>query len=980
MARRQLTGDRAEQQAYFQLLRRLKEITATQYQRELKKLEKAEERFQEKEIVARQLQAETRRLIALEEKRMEEREAKLSKTLNVRDFITFNNQGMTRIRDWIQKSRGGSDFTVVAQIKEDRKAKWETIITSGFRSTGRFSAWWENFTKQLRSDDDSKATKFSKIDEEFETRIPYYGARLILLPFKEAKAAKLERQYFRHGQEHCVFAPLSKYWKSASERVCEKKKKLYLLFAKRCEEYAQQYDAGISAEQLAEVLPKIGITMEYCDVLGKVVERINQSNHTDGGNTCIQYVNSMSNHLDVMMHNKPKEISIDEMREVFRNVKHCAFRWGVKMPCPTWLRSTDTEYKVVDKSDEILERFAEDIKLKHMKFDGIGNKKLFDFIHHAIEGSTLNIVQQYSGTVDELDKEKAYANFWTNTYYSKFQLPAALHHFVDLDLDGKEAYDFISSRSGFFAGRVYNLPQIAKKIARMEEGGQYVLYSPVWCWLMEQGANVFIGAGTWGSVTDWRFSQDMIEGKMKRGGSKGVPYYSLFVGRMMSCMKTSQTMVKTDLAMLQNLRASGYKVRHSTKQENGLWLGEIEEDKHAAYTAIHVGAAIVQYTMLDSLMEASKYDLDDVIGVNLDAVLLKCKGSNSGAFRVKSIKHEVFETNDTGLFAECDINVFDVKGNAQRFEQDTFLRGPGGAGKTHSIMNPESGYVSPCYVTLAHRQCVSNHVKYNCKAVSLHNLLGINGDYKKTQSFESRFSYVPGVIFADEATMWDIPYFVSEMKNLYPYALILVAGHYDEHWRPYQTSEFNYMRKNPCVGFDVFDYRGDYRSKCDKLKQMKIDVEAFMSAHYNQTPELLRWLINTYSDRVIRKEDVVQKMQQGDWILCSTRTAEDSQINTWTNTINEQRPDISPKHYVANHTLSDVLSRSCGGKAYLKGDILDFPIHGRTETRHAYTIHAVQGETITTNIFIDMKKMFDFAQAYTAISRATHYDHVFFVM
>ena len=64
------------------------------------------------------------------------------------------------------------------------------------------------------------------------------------------------------------------------------------------------------------------------------------------------------------------------------------------------------------------------------------------------------------------------------------------------------------------------------------------------------------------------------------------------------------------------------------------------------------------------------------------------------------------------------------------------------------------------------------------------------------------------------------------------------------------------------------------------------------------------------------------------------------------------------------------------------GDIiysLQKPEGCRSEVRHHFTTHSIQGETITSRIFIDCSKMFDSRMFYTAISRARRLDQLYLV-
>ena len=58
---------------------------------------------------------------------------------------------------------------------------------------------------------------------------------------------------------------------------------------------------------------------------------------------------------------------------------------------------------------------------------------------------------------------------------------------------------------------------------------------------------------------------------------------------------------------------------------------------------------------------------------------------------------------------------------------------------------------------------------------------------------------------------------------------------------------------------------------------------------------------------------------------------------------------------------------------YSNGQIVYEKIKGvKSELRHGYTIHSIQGETAQNKLFIDVEKMRDIRMMYTAFSRAQY--------
>ena len=66
-------------------------------------------------------------------------------------------------------------------------------------------------------------------------------------------------------------------------------------------------------------------------------------------------------------------------------------------------------------------------------------------------------------------------------------------------------------------------------------------------------------------------------------------------------------------------------------------------------------------------------------------------------------------------------------------------------------------------------------------------------------------------------------------------------------------------------------------------------------------------------------------------------------------------------------------------KTLCNGDIVigEKPEFCKSEIRHCFTTHSIQGETAKSKLFIDANKMFCSRMFYTAISRAKTLDHFY---
>ena len=76
-------------------------------------------------------------------------------------------------------------------------------------------------------------------------------------------------------------------------------------------------------------------------------------------------------------------------------------------------------------------------------------------------------------------------------------------------------------------------------------------------------------------------------------------------------------------------------------------------------------------------------------------------------------------------------------------------------------------------------------------------------------------------------------------------------------------------------------------------------------------------------------------------------------------------------HKVIKHSFDDVSKKCAGQSAYVHGEVLTFPIEGRTQITHAFTVHSFQGKTISIDkkCFVDLSYLKTNQDIYTALSR-----------
>jgi ATP-dependent exoDNAse (exonuclease V) alpha subunit len=88
-----------------------------------------------------------------------------------------------------------------------------------------------------------------------------------------------------------------------------------------------------------------------------------------------------------------------------------------------------------------------------------------------------------------------------------------------------------------------------------------------------------------------------------------------------------------------------------------------------------------------------------------------------------------------------------------------------------------------------------------------------------------------------------------------------------------------------------------------------------------------------------------------------------------------------PKYMCINHSFTDVEKRMNGDESIILTGEITYTEQPRTELKHAFTIHSTQGITVKNpnKLFIDVNRIFDYQQLYTAISRVEYLDQIIII-
>ena len=149
-----------------------------------------------------------------------------------------------------------------------------------------------------------------------------------------------------------------------------------------------------------------------------------------------------------------------------------------------------------------------------------------------------------------------------------------------------------------------------------------------------------------------------------------------------------------------------------------------------------------------------------------------------------------------------------------------------------------------------------------------------------------------------------------------------------------------------------------HRCKCDILKHNLLMLRKILASRKIDriTDDEINKLIN---GKTIDKENIDYAIE--DYIITNTHKKKD--------VYSEKYKDIL-KYYIQQNT-----------RDYCNGEIVfnEKPIGVKSEIRHGYTIHSLQGETAENKLFIDITGIKSLKMLYTAISRAKYWHQVIFI-
>ena len=790
-------------------------------------------------------------------------------------------------------------------------------------------------------------------------------------------------QNFREGISNCMLTPIREWLQTKLDEAATKQtKSTYKTRLDIMTELEKEYIDGVPENAVADICNKlqIDISVEMPFSADKFVEGKSIRKRLKA----FRFMNSRIDHVDHNALTRTDEwtdVSLDEMYKIQHALdkNNEFYTYKKSNGHTTTISSLSAQYRVINKFGEACRKFELETGLADCKIDDIDDRELSAFVREGTNyNETIDFKRRRAGVdIFHVDMKKAYANFKSCAFYGGF-----LGKITDFRLTDKiEGIGLYRITELSLAGCSEQFRQYNKKLKIYLSNNVYP--STELEMLSHYGATFKVVSGCWGvKPLDFEFSEEMINGELPVVGAthaevnpdgsslaepikrKGVSYYAKYVG-----VCDSHELEKTFWMKC------GSKFFSVVQQKCGAniakWYTNHEAKfgytKKHNYHLGHVSAFITSYQRMCVIEQLMAMDYSQIIRVCVDGIYFDgekvplCNvfrykdginfnniAANSYVSRAtEQPLHEVIKDDDGGYSMPREFNK-----KRDHFTKELHL-GEGGCGKTHMNCN-DKGLMRPLFVAPSWKLAVSK--KRECGIDSTVWARALSDDPEKIKSIRERAN----VLIVDEVSMLSEPQ-KQKFFALYPDMKIIMCG------------DLGYQL--PCIdgkamsttGFDnIVKHATDFRCKDPALKIIKNNLREMIECGRGKH-EINKYAVDAFRalGRCITADQLKERYTVDDMILSGTNEIKDFYTSMFKGKFDRE------KYYVTENN-----------RLYNNGEIVigAAPEMCKSEVRHCFTTHSIQGETATHNLFIDSARMFEARMFYTAVSRAKTLSQIFIIL
>lgn len=829
----------------------------------------------------------------------------------------------------IKKITGTAKISIVGK---DKTIYYETIIDKKNKLTP--SRQFRDFIMF-----DSEKTLLDILDDK--------TAKVFMIEGKKPKGKKI-KQSFKEGSFNCLLKGIKDFIDDKIEN--SKSKKTQQNYKSRLNKLnalnEKYFDSGINEDCVCDVANElqvdININLPFQD---NYIQVKSQKKPLRGFN----FRNTRLNHVDydvLSYEDNVVELTKNELINKLDKLQQTKdyFTYKRNHTHPTEIKTIDTIYRTANPYREVINQFEIDNGLLECKLCDIKNKDVSAFVrqgthlNQAIDGDGYNTGLIYGKDFLHIDQSKAYSRYKMSKYYKGFL--GKITDFRKCDKIVDVGY--------------YRIKNIVFKNNKLKSFNDWL---KIWnnfnvypsCeleYLLDNGVSFDIYEGCWGSVIDFDFNDELMNGKTE----EGIRFYCKYVGSMMCGDLTNSFYICGEDDYIEN-------IVNEVAYDKAFRYGNevrIVYNKQSNYHLSHIAGFITSYMRLNMMEQLEQFEVDDIYRIACDGIYYKPKEIElKNCFRVEEKQPTMNEACDSYISNNEDYSYLDgerlVLGEWRENNKVEVHIGEGGAGKTHMNLI-DNGFINSCFYAPSYKLARNKEKDYNCKVSVSQKLTTID---PTMIGLQRRFN---NVLIIDEVSMMSNEEKEQIIKN-YPTCKIIFCGDIGFQLPCFQTEEQRKKNIKPTPfktdGMIVKEHTQNHRVECDELYKVLQTCRKMMK---NKLP------IKDYVFRSFQQvyRDEIDYDYKKDMIISATHKGKDYFTDKYKQ---------HEKYYIIK---SD--------RKYGRGEIsLVKPETNDYEIRHAYTTHSIQGETAKGKIFIDMEKLYENTMIYTAISRAKRFNQIILV-
>ena len=782
------------------------------------------------------------------------------------------------------------------------------------------------------------------------------GGTFYIYPEKSKIDETFIIQNFRDGVTNCMLTPIRAWATDLLENAkSQQTRSRYSCILRDLEQYEKQYSNGVPEPAIYEICNKlqidISVVLPFCENV------FIEAKSTKKRLKLFKFMNSRVDHVDVNELTSMDTATIvtqDELNSMRQKLDETGqfYTYNKNLNNISKISTLSGQFTTDNAFGQAVSQFESDTGLALCKIDDVDDAELSAFVR---EGTNYNETVDFRDgkktcveigehpflkipDLKHIDMRKAYANFKTCKYYNGFlgkitdfrrtnkMHGVGMYRITDLHIPDGVFKTYNDKLKIYISNNVYTSAELEM--------------------LEDMGAQFKIVSGCWGvKPLDFDFNFVMLDTKVN-----GSSYYAKCTGLWDSHRMDKTHWIKCTEHFFNIVRANcGADVARYFKNGEASFSYTKKHNYHLG----HVTAFITAFQRLNVIEQLLNIPIENVVRVCVDGIYFTGETTLCNAFRYKEERKFGNMPSLSYVSQAKEKTIFDEFGylKEQMDEREHYGKelhlGAGGCGKTHMNL-ADRGLVRVLFVAPSWKLAIAKKRETGINATVWARL--ITDDPTQVTAIKERAN----VLIVDEVSMMT-DHQKQEVFDTYADLKIIMCGDLG-----FQLPCIKGDEMEP-TGFDnIVKHTIDRRCKDPELIEIKETLRLMIEYGLSRF-EINQWVFQQFEKlgRILTLEEVKHQYKIDDMILSGTNKNKD--------TVTALFPDM-PKYYITENT-----------RLHQNGEIIigEKPADCKSELRHCFTTHSIQGETAEHRLYIDATSMFDSRMFYTAISRARKLKQIF---